>query len=230
MARAYVDAVCTSDVSRVDGTRRDPAKVRLLVSSLARNESTLASLKTIVGDMGDVASRQTVATYLSVLARLHFVEDIPAWSPAIRSPIRLRAGKKHHLADPSLAAAALGADDAALEADPKTLGLLFESLVLHDLKVYAHACGARVFHYHDASDLEVDAIVAKPDGDWAAVEIKLGSDAVPSASDNLAKLEKKMVSAGNRPPVAKCVIIGFGMPAYVASAGIQVIPIDTLGV
>lgn len=230
LARAYVDGVCTSDVSRIDGVRRDPDKVRSLISSLARNESTLASAKSIVADMGDTTSRQTVATYLSVLSRLHFVEDIPAWSPAMRSPVRLRSGKKHHLADPSLAAAALGANDGSLVGDPKTLGLLFESLALHDLKVYAHASGATVCHYHDASDLEVDAIVAKRDGTWAAFEIKLGSGSVPAASENLVRLERKMVAAGNKAPVAKCVILGFGMPAHVMSNGIQVIPIDTLGV
>lgn len=230
LARAYVEGVCVSDVSRVDGVRRDPDKVRALIASLSRNESTLASQKAIVADMGSTASRQTVATYASILSRLNFIEDIPAWSPAMRSPVPLRSAKKHHLCDPSVAAAALGADVQTLVDDPKTLGLLFESLAIHDLIVYAQAMGAHVYHYHDASDLEVDAIVAKPGGSWAAFEIKLGSGGVEAGGQNLLSLERKMIAAGNREPAAKCVIVGFGVPAYTTDDGVQVVPLDTLGV
>ena len=230
VARQYIDVIAEEDISQVDNVRRDPEKVRALIRSLARNESTLASLKTVTADLGGEVTRQTAATYLSVLSRLHFIDEVPAWNPAMRSPVVLRSAKKRHFIDSSLAAAALGASIESLCGDIKTLGLLFESLVLHDLGVYARAAGASLYHYHDMDDLEADAIVAKSDGSWVAIEIKLGAAQIDDASDNLARLESKMVSAGNRPPAAKCVIIGFGAPAYVTDRGIQVIPVDTLGV
>ena len=107
--------------------------------------------------------------------------------------------------------------------------MLFESLVLHDLKVYAVASDATVSHYHDADDLEVDAIVHRRDGSWVAVEVKLGSPQVPEAVENLLRLERKLVDRGERPPAAKCVIIGYGMPSHVTSDGVAVVPIDVLG-
>lgn len=137
---------------------------------------------------------------------------------------------KRHLADPSLAVALIGASTELLSADTKMLGLLFESFVLHDLKAYAMVNGASVSHYHDGDDSEVDAIVRRRDGSWIAVEAKLGSPQAPEALKNLNRLEKKMVEHGERPPAAKCVIIGYGMPAHMTPDGIIVAPIDTLGI
>ena len=230
LARGYVDGVCNSDVSRIDGVRRDPDKVTRLVRSLARNESTLATMKSVLADLGGDITRQTAAKYVSILSRLHFVQDVPAWNPALRSPVVLRQAAKHHLADPSLAAAALGASAESLVEDVKTLGLLFESLVIHDLMVYAQASGARVYHYHDSSDLEVDAIVQADDGSWLAVEVKLGAGGVQDGCQNLLRLESKMTDAGNCPPAAKVVVVGFGEPAHLTEDNVQVVPIDTLGV
>ena len=230
LARGYVDGVCNSDVSRIDGVRRDPDKVTRLVRSLARNESTLATMKSVLADLGGDITRQTAAKYVSILSRLHFVQDVPAWNPALRSPVVLRQAAKHHLADPSLAAAALGASTESLLEDVKTLGLLFESLVIHDLMAYAQASGARVYHYHDSSDLEVDAIVQADDGRWLAVEVKLGAGGVQDGCQNLLRLESKMTDAGNRPPAAKVVVVGFGEPAHLTEDNVQVVPIDTLGV
>ena len=137
ISAAYIDGVCESDVSRIDGVRRDPEKVRSLLCSLARNESTLSGTKAIERDLDGDISKNTIASYMDALRRINIVDDIPAWHPALRSPVRLRQGAKRHLADPSLAVALLGANPESLTADPKTLGLLFESIVLHDLKVYA---------------------------------------------------------------------------------------------
>ena len=223
LARGYVDGVCNSDVSRIDGVRRDPDKVTRLVRSLARNESTLATMKSVLADLGGDITRQTAAKYVSILSRLHFVQDVPAWNPALRSPVVLRQAAKHHLADPSLAAAALGASTESLLEDVKTLGLLF-------LMAYAQASGARVYHYHDSSDLEVDAIVQADDGRWLAVEVKLGAGGVQDGCQNLLRLESKMTDAGNRPPAAKVVVVGFGEPAHLTEDNVQVVPIDTLGV
>lgn len=228
ISAAYIDGVCESDVSRVDGVKRDPEKVRALLSSLARNESTLAGEKSLEKDLGGDVSRSTLRRYTDALRRIHIIDDIPAWHPALRSPVKLRQSAKRHLADPSLAVALLGANPESLASDPKTLGLLFESLVLHDLKVYAAANDSSVSHYHDTDDLEVDAVIHRRDGTWIAVEIKLGSPQIPEASANLLRLERKLVKRGERPPAAKLIVIGFGMPAHTTPEGIIVAPVDTL--
>ena len=228
ISAAYIDGVCESDVSKVDGVKRDPEKVRALLSSLARNESTLAGEKSLEKDLGGDVSRSTLRRYTDALRRIHIIDDIPAWHPALRSPVKLRQSAKRHLADPSLAVALLGANPESLASDPKTLGLLFESLVLHDLKVYAAANDSSVSHYHDADDLEVDAVIHRRDGTWIAVEVKLGSPQIPEASANLLRLERKLVERGGKPPAAKLIVIGFGMPVHTTPEGIIVAPVDTL--
>lgn len=228
ISAAYIDGVCESDVSKVDGVKRDPEKVRALLSSLARNESTLAGEKSLEKDLGGDVSRSTLRRYTDALRRIHIIDDIPAWHPALRSPVKLRQSAKRHLADPSLAVALLGANPESLASDPKTLGLLFESLVLHDLKVYAAANDSSVSHYHDADDLEVDAVIHRRDGTWIAVEVKLGSPQIPEASANLLRLERKLVERGEKPPAAKLIVIGFGMPVHTTPEGIIVAPVDTL--
>ena len=201
ISAAYIDGVCESDVSRVDGVKRDPEKVRALLSSLARNESTLAGEKSLEKDLGgDVIVEVTLRRYTDALRRIHIIDDIPAWHPALRSPVKLRQSAKRHLADPSLAVALLGANPESLASDPKTLGLLFESLVLHDLKVYAAANDSSVSHYHDADDLEVDAVIHRRDGTWIAVEVKLGSPQIPEASANLLRLERNLSSVARDRP------------------------------
>ena len=229
-AQSYLDAVANVDVSSVDGTRRDPAKVSQLIFSLARNESTLASNKALRLDLGSQAmADSTLRDYLNALRTIYFVDDIPAWSPALRSPVKIRSTAKHHLADPSLAAAALGATPASLSKDLKTMGLLFESLVLHDLSVYAQTIGARVLHYHDDSDLEVDAIVEMPDGNWGAFEIKLGSTQEDEAAHSVNALARKMTERGEKDPVARCVIVGVGSIGHQRDDGVSVIPFDHFG-
>lgn len=228
ISSAYVDGVCESDVSKVDGVKRDPEKVRALLSSLARNESTLAGEKSLEKDLGGDVLRSTLRRYMDALRRINIIDDIPAWHPALKSPVKLRQSAKRHLADPSLAVALLGANPESLVSDPKTLGLLFESFVLHDLKVYAAVNDSSVSHYHDADDLEVDAVIHRRDGTWIAVEVKLGSSQIPEASANLLRLERKLVERGKKPPAAKLIVIGFGMPAHTMPEGVIVAPVDTL--
>lgn len=237
VASAYIDAVVGEDLGRMDGTVRDPSKVRRLITSLARNESTLASKKTIVADTvgdgrtggGASLAESTVTDYLAALRKIFFVNDIPAWSPALRSPVRIRSAAKRHLADPSLAAAALGATPESLVADQKTMGFLFESLVAHDVIVYARAMGAQVMHYHDDSGLEADLIVALPNGDWGAIEVKLGVAQEDDGAANVISLEKKMVKRGERPPLLKAVVVGIGGIARMREDGVAVVPLDVLG-
>lgn len=233
ISKEYLNAVVEEDVHEVDGVERDRDKIRKLISSLARNEATLATSKTIMKDMADQDESITYPTlkeYLDVLRRMFFVDDIRPWDPALRSPVKIRAAAKHHLADPSLAAAALGASPEALMHDPKTLGFLFESLVTHDVLVYAEAIGAKVRHYRDETGLEVDLVVAKPDGDWIAMEVKLGMDQVEKAAKSLIAARKKLVAKGERPPRALVVVVGSGGVAHMREDGVQVAPIDTLGI
>ena len=227
-AKSYVDAICEVDISSIDNVRRDPNKVRATLRSLARCESGYASINTIVKDVGALVSRQTVSEYLTLLSRLYVCSDISCWNPALRSPVKMRAAKKRHLADPSLAASALGAGVDALLEDFKTLGFLFESLVLHDLQVYANCCSARLCQYHDAAGLEADAIIEMDNADWIPVEIKLGAAQIEKACKNLDALERKIVAAGNKPPLTKLVIYGFGVPSALPEDGFVFAPIDVL--
>ncbi|WP_241158253.1 DUF4143 domain-containing protein [Adlercreutzia sp. ZJ138] len=144
--------------------------------------------------------------------------------------MKIRSSAKRHLADPSLAAAALGASVSSLEDDPKTLGFLFESLVAHDLIFYAQAIGASVRHYHDQSDLEADLIIERSDGAWIPVEVKLGASQEEAAARNLLALKAKMKRAGYREPSAMLAVVGVGGIAHLREDGVQVATVDTLGV
>ncbi len=236
IAKGYLQAVINEDIQEVDGVQRDREKVRRLIVSLARNEATLATGRTILKDTrsgeeaGGALSAPTMAEYIDALRRLYFVQDIPAWAPSLRSSVRVRSAAKRHLADPSLAAAALGASPEMLIGDLKTLGFLFESLVAHDLLVYAGALGASVFHYHDDSDLEADLIIEHPSGAWIPVEIKLGASQADEAARSLIALKEKMGRAGYREPAAMLVVVGVGGVASRRSDGVQIAPLDTLGV
>ncbi len=207
----YLEDVCRLDVSRVDGVRRDPAGVRALLSSLARNTACPVSAEGLAADAGADRSMkvETARAYLGALDRLLLTDDLPAWSPSLRSRTRLRASPVRHLADPSLAVAALGAGPDALLADLNLMGLLFETLVIRDLRVLAGPLRGRICHYRDAAGLEADAVIELPGGDWAAFEVKLGShpSVVDPAAAGLLRLRDRVAG---RPPVALVVVTGTG--------------------
>ena len=208
----YIDDICRVDVQRLDGIRRDPTGVRRLISSLARNVATPASVAALTADANGADGTflaETIGTYLGALDRLMVIEDLPAWRPELRSRARLRATPIRHLSDPSLAAAALNANPARLLREINWMGFLFVSLVVRDLRVYTQTLDGRLFHYRDNNGLEADAVIEMPDGRWAAYEIKLGSHpaVVDEAASNLLKL-KALVSGGE--PVALAVITGTG--------------------
>jgi predicted AAA+ superfamily ATPase len=221
-----------TDIVAVDGVRHDPERVRLVMQSIARNTATQAKLTTIARDASgpDVRIKDdTVASYVGALTRLMVIEDQPAWTPHLRSSYQLRTAPNRHFVDPSLAAAALRATPEKLLADLNTFGLLFESMVIRDLRVYGQACDAEITHYRDSSGLEVDAIVSTDTGSWAALEIKLGAtpEILDQAAQNLLTFANR-VDAGKRgEPVALGVIVGTGY-GYVRADGIRVIPIGAL--
>ena len=217
------------DLSRVDDVARDPQKVSRLLHSLARNAEQATATKTMLRDMtaaggADALSKETVEDYLQALRRIFVVEEIPGWSPNLRSSVRINRRPKFHFVDPSLPAAVLGATPEKLQGDLNAFGLLFECLCMRDLLVYAEANEARVFYYRDGADLEVDAIVESYDGRWAAIEIKLGHSQADQAAKNLLRLASKMETAGAGAPVFTAVVEGLGQYAYQREDGVLVVP------
>ena len=229
--RHYLAEVCRSDIERVDGIRRDPEKVSRFLQSLARNVATQAAVSTMAKDVGgaDGALRENTAhEYLMALERLMIVEDQPAWTPHLRSRSKLRGRPKRHFVDPSLAVAALRANPDRLLKDLNLLGLLFESMVIRDLRIYAQAAEAEVLQYRDNTGLEVDAIIQAGDGRWAAFEVKLGAARVDEGAASLLKFVERVDLDRCGKPSALGVIVSDGY-GYVREDGISVIPIGVLG-
>jgi predicted AAA+ superfamily ATPase len=228
----YLEEICRTDISQVDGVHRDPSRVRRLLRSLARNVATHVAITTLAADSTDGGDsplkKHTVGEYLSALERLFVIEDQPPWEPHLRSRSILRKSPKRHFVDPSLAAAALGADPKALLHDLNLLGFLFESLVVRDLRIYSQPMRGEVRQFRDNKGLEVDAIVDTRSG-WAAFEVKLGgTDAIDHAAANLLKFSREVDTKRCAEPSALGVIVAGGY-GYVREDGIQVIPITALG-
>jgi uncharacterized protein len=231
--RAYVELLAEVDMSRVSQNRRDPMKIRSLLKSLARNTSTLVDNVVLEKDIkaheSSVLSRPTIYDYLDVLNRLMILEDQPAWNTHIRSSHTLRNSPKRHFTDVSLAVAALGANQQTLLNNLNFTGFLFESLVIHELRVYGQANDAKIYHYRDSSGLEVDSIVQKHNGEWCAFEIKLGTGQLDVAAANLLRFAS-LINVDKFPaPKSLNIITGTGM-SYTRRDGVNVISLASLGV
>ncbi len=230
LVRGYVAEIARTDIQRVDGVRRDPETVSRLLRSLARNVATAASINSLRADVNGVDGNmksETVSSYIGALARLMVTEDLPAWRPSIRSRTRLRAAAVRHFVDPSLAVAAMRATPERLLHDLGWLGLLFENLVVRDLRVYAQAIDAQVFAYRDESGLEADAIIETSGGQWAAFEVKLGQRQIDSAAKQLIRLRDRVDSAVAGEPIALVVVTATGY-GYLRKDGVTVVPIGAL--
>jgi len=226
----YVSLIAEVDLSRVSGKKRDPYKVARLLQSLARNISTEATLTSLAKDAGGSDREfddETAAQYLSALERLMAVDNLPAWNTHIRSADTLRKAPKRHFADPSMAVGALGLSIDKLTEDLNYFGLLFESLAIRDLRIYADAGGGKAFHYRDSRGLEIDCVVEYASGVWGAFEIKLGTGAVDAAAKSLLKLSAKIDTNKTKAPAALTVITGGGF-AYRRPDGVNVAPLSTL--
>lgn len=230
--RDYLDQIRRTDINSVDGKRRDPEKLGQLLRSLARNVATHVAVSTLAADVGgdgDGIKAQTAAEYLDALVRLFVVENQPAWAPHLRSRHQLRKADKRHFVDPSLAVAALRTSSEALLRDLHLLGLLFESLVVRDLRVYSQPLEGEVKQFRNNVGQEVDAIVTTPAGAWAAFEIKLGgSGLIDEAAESLKRFLEQIDTTKCGKPAAVGVVVGTGY-GYVRPDGIQVIPIGALG-
>lgn len=228
----YLSELARADVPAASGVQHRPGSVRRLLRSIARHVATEAKATTLAADAGSDGrlSRSTVAAYLDALERVFVVEDQPAWSARLRSRATLRRAPKRHFTDPSLAAFMLRASPERLMADHETLGLLFESLVVRDLRIYSQPDRGEVFHYRDDTGLEADAIVERDDGAWMAVEIKLSPAAgvVDKAARSLLRLRNKMARPQLEDMAALMVVTSTG-PAYRRPDGVQVAPITALG-
>ena len=230
-SRDYLDEIRRVDLSRVDRSPRNPGKLGRLLRALARHVATEASLATLMADTvgadGELA-RETVRDYLDALERVMIIEDQPAWAPHLRSRSRIRNAAKRHFVDPSLAAAALRATPIRLLADLNALGLLWESLVVRDLRVYAQASDATVLHSRDNTGLWVDAIVEVSDGQWAAFAVTLWQGQVDAAAASLLTFATRVDTTKCGAPAALGVITASGY-GYRRLDGVHVIPIGALG-
>jgi len=230
MARDYVEAVINYDVSRVDNVEKNPERVRMLLRSLARNVATMASIETIKNDIEATdasISDKTISSYLNALRRIFVVEDLPAWSPSLRSKTAIRTSAKRHFVDPSIATAVLRTNPDGVLNDFKTFGFLFESLCTRDVRVYAQAIDADVFHYRDKSELESDLIVRLRDGRWAAIEVKLGNKQIEEAAQNLLALKAK-IDENKMGEASFLMVLTGGQFAFRRKDDVLVVPIGCL--
>jgi len=236
IASSYFDTICESDASTVDGVNRDPRRMREILRSYARNVSTLSGIQTIVKDItanfGSI-SENTLYSYLNALNRLFVIDEVPAWSPAIRSASAIRASNKREFIDPSIAAAALKITPAILMQDLNTFGFLFETLCIRDLKAYSNALGGEVSYYHDRHDLEADCVLHLDDGKYALIEFKLGSRQIEEGAKHLLTMQNLIRKHNTNEPVKirepdLLIIISGGEMAYRRKDGIYQIPIGCL--
>ena len=229
----YLDAVIDDDVYRIDGVKRDTQKMRLLLRSLAWNESTTATNKTLMKDIKAVDDEDidgnTVAAYLDIFKRLFLTDNQPPFSSGIRSSVRVKQAEKRHFADPSLACALLKVTPDGLLRDLETLGFLFEALCERDLRIYAGSFGAQLYHYQDYKNQEIDAVIELPDGQWCAMEIKLGAHQIDAAAANLLEIKKQIeADPKGKPPAVLCVLCGMASAAYQRPDGVFVVPVTAL--
>lgn len=232
LPQSYLDAILDDDSQRIDGKKYDVAKMRLLLRSLARNESTTATKKKLLNDIrefdDEAIDMDTIATYLDVFNRLFLLDNQLPFSANIRSSVRVKQAEKRHFCDPALACALLKATPDKLIGDLETFGFLFEALVERDLKIYAESFGANLYHYQDYNNKEIDAVVELKDGKWCAFEIKLGANQIDKAATELVALRNDIEKNGGIAPSVLCVICGLSNAAYVRPDGVFVVPITAL--
>ena len=233
-AKEYYEAVYRYDISRVDDGERDPELTKRLMRSYSRNQGSQASAGTILADIraneSDELSENTIYSYIKALKKIFVIEDSLAWNPNLRSKTAIRTSDTRYFIDPSIATAALGLGPDDLINDLNTFGLLFETLCVRDLRVYADALGGTVYHYRDKSNLECDAVVHLENGSYGLIEIKLGGDTlIKEGAENLQLLANKLDTTKMKKPSFLMVLTGVGDYAYKRPEdGVLVVPIGCL--
>lgn len=229
----YYDAVVKADISRVDGVRRDAERVKRLMRSYARNQGAQISNEALKADMevNDTSTldTNTVVSYINALKKIFVIEEMPAWNPNLRSKTAVRSADTRYFIDPSIAVAALGVGPNDLLNNLSTFGLLFETLCVRDLRVFADAMHGCVYHYRDKTGLECDAVIHLRNGAYGLIEIKLGGDdAIEYGAQTLKKLRDKIDTDKMQAPAFLMVLNGTGKYAYQRDDGVYVVPIGCL--
>ncbi|MDE6552351.1 MAG: DUF4143 domain-containing protein [Muribaculaceae bacterium] len=229
----YVTAVEKRDIQQADGVERDPGRVHRLLRSYARHQGSQVSNSAIKEDLkeneGEDFNAETVAEYIKALKKIFVIEDMEAWNPNLRSKTAIRSSDTRYFTDPSIATAALGIGPSDLIADLETFGLIFETLCMRDLRVYAEALNGNVYHYRDKSGLECDAVVHLRDGRYGLIEIKLGGDdSIDHGAKTLQTLAEKIDTTKMKSPSFLMVLTAVGDYAYRREDGILVVPIGSL--
>lgn len=229
----YYDAIVNEDITRADGVNRSSERTKLLMRSYARSQGSQTSIDAIRKDMiaNDTSSldAKTVQSYIDALKKIFVIEDIPAWNPNLRSKTAIRISNTRYYMDPSIGTAALGIGPQDLINDLETFGLMFETLCMRDLRVYADSLDGTVYHYRDKNGLECDAVIHLRNGSYGLIEIKLGGEnAIEYGSKTLKKLRDKIDTEKMKKPEFLMVMTGTGQYAYQREDGIYVVPIGTL--
>jgi predicted AAA+ superfamily ATPase len=232
-AKEYFKAICNNDISRVDGITRNSERTKRIMRSYARHQGTQASIPTILADIAsnetEEISDETIASYLSALRKIFVIEDMPAWNPNLRSKATIRTSDTRYFVDPSIATSALGLGPNDLINDLNTFGLLFETLCVRDLRVYADALDGTVYHYRDKNGLECDAVIHLDNGSFGLIEIKLGGNKlIEEGAATLNALANIIDTTRMKSPAFKMVLIGVGEYAYKREDGVLVVPIGCL--
>jgi hypothetical protein len=232
-ATDYFEAVINSDISRTDGSLKNPARAALLLRSYARLLGSQAPLSAISADMSttenSTADTRTIQSYINALKLIYVIEDMPAWNPNLRSKTAIRTSDTRYFVDPSIAVAALGIGPKDLLTDLKTFGFFFENLCIRDLRVYADTLNGTVYHYRDSKGLECDSVVHLRNGKYGLVEIKLGGDKlIEEGAENLMKLRDKINTEHMSEPSFMMVLTAVGKFAYQRKDGVYVVPISCL--
>lgn len=229
----YVTAVEKRDIQQVDGVQRDPARVHRLMRSYSRHQGTQVSIESIKDDLieneGESFDTDTVASYIKALKQIFVIEDVEAWNPNLRSKTAIRTSDTRYYTDPSIATASLGIGPSDLISDLNTFGLIFETLCIRDLRVYAEALNGNVYHYRDKNGLECDAVIHLRDGRYGLVEIKLGGDnLIGQGATTLLSLADKIDADKMKSPSFLMVLTAIGDYAYRREDGVLVVPIGCL--
>lgn len=229
----YIDAIANEDIMSVDNVRRDPDFTKRLLRSYARAQASQSTISTIHADLSangeGTLTEETISSYLSALRKLFVIEDSRAWNPNLRSKTAIRTTDTRYFVDPSIAAAALGLGPNDLIYDLNTMGLLFETMCIRDLRVYADALDGQVYHYRDKSGLECDAVIHLKNGSYGLIEVKLGGEKlINEGIENLNSLARKIDTERMKQPSFKMVLTGVGDYAYQTDDGVFVVPISAL--
>lgn len=233
VSKNFYEGIINYDILYVDNVKRDSSRLNHLLRSISRNVSTTAKFQLLKRDMEEIENVtiniDTVSDYVKALKKLYLIEEIPCWNTKLRSKTSISSSPVRYLVDSSIATAALKISPNDLLKDFETLGLLFENLCIHDLKVYIESLGGEIFHYRDSSGDEIDAVVKLPDGRWGAIEIKLGKniETIDRAAEKLKKIVNKFDLDHINKPSFLMILTGIS-ETYIREDGIYVIPITKL--